>query len=94
MIITLERIPAPEDLGPTRCAICAAEFEQGVVLAWATTEGRGEMGAVCPECVEHMGRHPSEIFPTIEEYRQLGAEWLTPAYASGEEADRAMGHIG
>ena len=79
--------------GPATCAICAAEFEQGVVLAWASTEGRCEMGAVCPECLEYLGGHPSGRFPTIGECRRLEAEWRTPAYASGEEADRAMGHI-
>jgi hypothetical protein len=95
MIITLERTPAPEDMGPTGCAICTQEFEQGVVLAWATTSeaDRGEMGGVCPECVEHMGYHPSGRFPTVAEYRRLEAEWLTPVYASGEEADRAMGYV-
>ena len=93
MIITLERIPAPEDMGTEECAICAETFEQGVVLAYAVTEGRGEMGAVCPGCVEYMGAHPSGRFPAIGEYRRLEAEWRTPAYASGEEADRAAGHI-
>jgi hypothetical protein len=93
LIIQLERIATPEEMGPEECAICTGSFEQGVVLAWAATEGRGEMGAVCPQCVEHMGRHPSGRFPTIAEYRRLEAEWRTPAYSSGEEADRAMGHI-
>jgi hypothetical protein len=64
-----------------------------VVYASAVTDGRTEIGAVCEACVEHMGSHPSGRFPTIEEYRRLEAEWLEPAYASGEEADRAEGHI-
>jgi hypothetical protein len=95
LIITLERIPAPEDLGPTECAICTTEYEQGAVLAWAVTERGGEMGAVCPGCVEYMGGHPSGAgrFPSIEECRRLEAEWRTPAYASGDEADRALGYI-
>jgi hypothetical protein len=93
MIIKLERILAPEDTGVERCAICAETFEQGVVYAYATTDERTEIGEVCPTCVEYMGGHPSGRFPTIEEYRQLEAEWLTPAYSSGEEADRAEGHI-
>jgi hypothetical protein len=93
MIIELERIPAPEDMRPEECAICAETFEQGVVLAWATMEGGGEMGAVCVGCVEYMGNHPSGCFPAIEQYRRLEAEWFAPAYASGEEADRAEGHI-
>jgi hypothetical protein len=48
------------------------------------------MGGVCPRCVEFMGGHPSGRFPTIEEYRRLEAEWPTPLYASGEEADRVL----
>jgi hypothetical protein len=51
------------------------------------------MGMVCPECIEHMGYHPSGRFPSVAEYRRLQAEWLTPLYASGDEADRAMGYV-
>ncbi len=94
LIVELERVLAPEDLGPrAECGICGADFEQGVVYAYAVTDERHEIGVVCPECVEYMGQHPSGRFPTIEEYRRLGAEWVTPQYSSGEEADRAMGYI-
>jgi hypothetical protein len=94
MIIELTRITTPEEMGPSAsCGICGEGFEQGVVYAFALTDRRTEIGVVCPTCMEHLGRHPSGRFPTVEEYRRLEAQWGTPAYASGEEADRAEGQL-
>jgi hypothetical protein len=39
--------------------------------------------------VEVLGAYRPDRFPTIEEYRKLEAQWPTPLYASGEEADTA-----
>ena len=44
----------------------------------------------CPSCVEALGAYRPDRFPTIEEYRRLEAEWPTPEYASGDEADAAF----
>ncbi len=92
MRIELERTPLPEDLGDTAtCAICAGDFEIGVVWAMLLTKSRMDAGMVCPACVEYMGNHPSGRFPTIEQYRHLEGEWKTARYSSVEEADRALG---
>lgn len=90
MIIELQRLLVPEDLGGSEsCAICGAALELGVVYPYAATSDDVHMGVLCEGCVEHMGRHASGRFPTIEEYRRLQAEWRTPLYASMEEWGRA-----
>ncbi len=92
MRIDLERTTVPEELGDvTQCAICAGDFEMGVVDAQLVTGDNILQGSVCPACVEFMGRHPSGRFPTIEQYRWREGAWGTPLYASVEEAERALG---
>ncbi len=92
MRIDLERVHTPEELGDVaQCAICAGDFEMGVVDAQLVTGDNVLDGSVCPACVAFMGRHRSGRFPTIEQHRRLEAEWGTPLYASREEAERALG---
>ena len=91
MKIELQRLQIPEDLGrPEVCGICETSFELGIVWPYATTTDGYHIGALCTACVEHMGRHPSGHFPTIEELRRLEAEWQTPLYSSAEEANAAF----
>ncbi len=59
MIIKLERIPAPEDMGPATCGICTATFEQGVVYAYAVGDG----DVVCPECIAFRAAIPPDASP-------------------------------
>ena len=95
MIIELRRTMTPDDMGRYACAICTDEFELGTVTAWAYTGevAPGHVGDgdpfTCPKCVEALGAYRPDRFPTIEQYRHLEAEWPSPEYASGEEADAA-----
>ncbi len=95
MEIELRRTAVPTEMGSTTCAICGDGFEVGVVTAWAYGGGAavGEMedSFACEGCVEVLGAYRPDRFPTIEEYRRLEAEWGTPAYASIEELERAVG---
>jgi hypothetical protein len=72
------------------CAVCGVEFGEPSVVAVATTDDHGEMGVVCPECVEYLGKRNPEKFPIIEEYRELLAKYPTAMYPS-EEALIAAG---
>jgi hypothetical protein len=47
--------------------------------------GRGVLGSS-----QASPSYRPDRYPTIEEYRRLEAEWSTPLYASGEEADAAF----
>jgi hypothetical protein len=92
MHIELKRTPFPEDVGDKAdCAICAGDFEVGIVSPMLLGEGRMDEGTVCPSCVAFLGEHPSGRFPTLADYWRLEAEWGTPRYASVEEADKALG---
>jgi hypothetical protein len=89
MRIELEWTLTPEDMGePYPCAICGDSFELGTVTAW-TRDIPAFNPCACPACVEALGEYRPDRFPTIEEYRKLEAQWPTPQYASGEEADVA-----
>ena len=93
MKIELEQTMTDEDLGPTMCAICGDEFEFGPVSAWGYTDTNAFLGVdsyVCEQCIEVLGEYRPDRFPTIEEYRTLEAEWKTPLYRTGEEADAAF----
>ncbi len=79
----------PDGAG-TRCAVCGVEFEEPSVVASATTDDGGEMGVVCVECVEYLGKRNPEKFPTGEEYRQLLERYPEAMYPS-EEALIAAG---
>ena len=82
MQIELTRTLVPEELGRVEdCAMCEESFEIGVAYPVLLVERRMDVGTLCPECVEFMGRHPSGKFPTKEDYQR----------SSFEEADRALG---
>jgi hypothetical protein len=55
----------------THCAVCGVAFEEPSVVAYATTDARGEMGVVCFECVAYLGKRNPDRFPTGEQYREL-----------------------
>jgi hypothetical protein len=76
--------------GGTICALCGHAFEEQSVVAWATTDTDGEMGVVCVECVNYLGRRNPEKFPTPEEYRRL-LELHPRAMYESEEALIAAG---
>ena len=81
--------PGGADLA-TICGMCGHAFEEPSVVAWATTDAPGEMGLVCPECVEYLGRRNPEKFPTIEEYDELLAKYPEAMYPN-EQALEAAG---
>ena len=86
MKIELKRTAVPEEMGTHTCAICGDGFEVGTVTAWGDTED----SFACERCIEVLGNYRPDRFPTIGEYRRLEAEWPTPTYASGEEANAAF----
>jgi hypothetical protein len=88
LIIELTRTWAPDEMGEEACPICSEHFELESVVATAVTDDRWWMGHVCQGCIEHMGRHPSGRFPTIEEYRDALARFPGPIWAREEELDR------
>jgi transcription elongation factor Elf1 len=76
----------------TRCAVCAmcgVAFEEPSVVAYATTDARGEMGVVCFECVAYLGKRNPEEFPTIEVYRELLERYPEAMYPNEEALDAA-----
>ena len=77
------------DGGETRCGMCGHPFEEPSVVATATTDDQGEMGVVCVECVNYLGRRNPEKFPTPEEYRELLERYPEAMYPTEEalEAD-------
>jgi hypothetical protein len=93
MIIELQRqwtgAPAYMHDGNTTCSVCGLDFEEPSVVAYANTDARGEMGAVCFECVAYLGKRNPEKFPTPEEYRELLALYPEPMYQSEEALEAA-----
>ena len=78
------------DGGGTICALCGHAFEEPSVVAWATTDDDYEVGVVCMECVQYLGKRSPKLFPTIQEYRRLLEQYPEPMYPS-EEALIAAG---
>ncbi len=76
--------------GGTICAHCGHAFVEPSVVAHATTDTDVEMGVLCVECVEYLGRRNPEKFPTLEEYRRLLEQYPRAMYES-EEALIAAG---
>ena len=76
--------------GDTHCAMCGHTFEEPSVVARAITDDGGDMGVVCVECVNYLGRRNPEKFPTFEEYRRLLEQYPRAMYES-EEALIAAG---
>jgi hypothetical protein len=74
--------------GP-RCAVCGLAFEEPSVVAYASTDVRGDVGVACLRCVEYLGRCNPDRFPTIEVYRELLALYPEPMYPSEEALERA-----
>jgi hypothetical protein len=96
MIIELQRkwiegdpIYVYPDGGGTICAVCGHPFEEPSVVAYASTDARGEMGVVCVECVNYLGRRNPEKFPTPEEYKELLAKYPQAMYPSVEALEAA-----
>jgi len=90
--IKLERTAVPSETGTYTCGICEDPFVVGTVTAWAWGSG-GAVGAsvdsvACPACIEVLGNYRPDRFPTIQEYRELEAQWATPTYGSIEEMVR------
>jgi hypothetical protein len=95
MKIVLARTAVPNEMGPYTCGVCEEPFVVGTVTAWAWGSG-GPVGeaadsVACPACVEVLGNYRSDLFPTIQQYRRLEAQWPTPEYASVEELERVEG---
>ena len=89
MFIELMRAFEPEEIGhETECGVCGEDFLTGSVTANAVTDGRTDMGNVCPACVEVLGRRNPERFPTLEVYEEMNRRYPEPMFASGEEVMR------
>lgn len=96
IIIELQRAPFPEAVGEAAvCGVCRRPFSTGLVLAHAHVRAPGEpiteaidLGEACLACATYLHVSNPDRFPDVEERLD---EWTSPAYASVEEADRALG---
>ena len=89
MFIDLQRAFTPEEMAEDECALCAHDFRTESVIAFAETNGRTEIGRICPECLEYFGRINPEYYPTIEVYQELLEHYPQPIWKSGEDMERA-----
>jgi hypothetical protein len=99
MKIDLQRALVPEDFGREEpCAVCETPFRTESVIAYAKTDYGMSLAdeskytsAVCPECVEVLGAHRPDKFPTIEEYRTALRRYPEPVWASAAAAAAVEG---
>ena len=47
------------------CAVCGDDFELGSVFAVACTDNGGEIGEVCPVCLDYPNRRKDDDNPTL-----------------------------
>ncbi len=79
MRIKLERAVSPEYMEETECGLCGVAFRTESVIAWDE-----DVRAICPDCVEYLGRRNTEGFPSIEDYRAAVKRYPEPMYPSVE----------
>jgi hypothetical protein len=84
--VALKRAFTPEELGEQECGLCWVRFEAGGVSAQVV--GYGDLGRVCPACLEHLhGRNP-ERFPSLAQFEEARRRYPEPVYSSAEEVMR------
>ena len=89
MFIDLERAFTPDEIGHEEtCGVCGVRFRTDSVTAGAVADNRMDMGNVCPDCVEVLGRRNPERFPTIEVFEELCRRYPEPMFESHEEVSR------
>jgi hypothetical protein len=88
LIIELIRAHTPEDIDrEEKCEVCGEIFRTEVVMASTKTEEWSHMDLTCPSCLEVLGEHKPEKFPTIEEYRAAVRRWGGPIWTSVDEGE-------
>lgn len=89
MFIELMRAFEPSEIGHKEsCGVCSETFFTGSVVASAVTDGRDDMGNVCPSCVEALGRRAPRWFPTIEVYEEMNRRYPEAMFSTAEEVLR------
>ena len=92
MIIGLKRATDPEEMGEQKCGICELRFE----VAAVHLRGNFDVGfadAVCPECIEYLGRRNPARFPTIEEYEEAKRRYPESSYSEVLKDDEPWGTV-
>jgi hypothetical protein len=91
LFVRLRRAFVPAEVESTfECGLCGHDFVPGSVLADAVSdpEDRSDMGALCPTCVEYLGKRNPEGFPSIEDLKDAQRRYPEPVWASGAEVER------
>ena len=88
MLIELRRAHSPEELQEeTACALCVVPFEveSVVVMARELRDEEGNVGKVCPSCLEYLAARNPRRFPTREEYLSALERHPLPIFRSTQE---------
>ena len=56
MLIELWRKVIETDHSRSLCAVCGSEFERGTVFPVAFADDGGEIGEMCPPCLDHLNQ--------------------------------------
>ncbi|MDP8952727.1 MAG: hypothetical protein M3N18_10925 [Actinomycetota bacterium] len=60
MLIELWRKVLATDYSRTHCGICGNDFDRGTVFPVAFTDHGGEVGELCPACLDYLNRRKQD----------------------------------
>jgi hypothetical protein len=104
MLIELCRKVLADDYNVCCCAICGNDFDRGSVFAVASTDDGGDMGEVCPTCLDYLSRRkndaddwrvrenwPAREWPTLEDLQDARRRYPEPMFTDDDAMTAATG---
>lgn len=97
MIIELWRKVVATEYSIPCCAICGNDFNRGSVSAVAKHDDGGEMGDVCPTCLDYLNRRkqnaedptlgnwPARTWPSLEDLEEARRRYPFPLFATTDD---------
>jgi hypothetical protein len=93
MVIELWRKVVATEYSTCTCAICANDFDRGIVSAWAFNADRNtDIGDVCPTCLDYLSRRAQDAkdpaymsWPTLRDLEEARRRYPEPLFATDDE---------
>jgi hypothetical protein len=101
MLIELWRKVLATDYSVTSCGICGNDFDRGTVFAVAFSDHRGEIGEMCPVCLDYLNRRkrdaddptfgnwPAREWPALENLEAARTRYPAPMFPDEAAYDAA-----
>ena len=103
MLIELWRKVMATDYSSACCAICGNDLDRGSVFAVARTDDGGDMGEICPVCLDYLNRRkddpedptlgnwPAREWPSLEDLKEARRRCPKPMFADEAAFNAAIG---